>query len=487
MAQQDVASLKQETADHFVMGIIFLVVVILVTMFYYQYPWYWFNLYLYKALSFVPEGIMKYVFFWASDEAILMDEIHAHLVAHSDDYAAYYVKEGPGYKTQKDINLVGLRMFWVFPVIFLGWFFRKESKRSVSPIPPPGGRRRFFGFLPPKKQNALYEYAKSQKEIWPYIKPVVNRMKEMVDDPSLESNWYALSQLPITWILERELTLKVVTKKVRKLFTRRQKSQFVLLREKTYPVLKDNIGPLWDGLDALDFNHKCLLAVIVPHIFGKTKMSRLINRKICSYYEDDISEKVKAKMRVAIEKEVNEILNLHREAFVMPYFIDTEFDEPYDPIASSFEELNSEIDMYEKGRELIKGTLLTHAYTKTIIFSLLDKAWTYGVLSSAEVLWVKKIDRDLWYVVSQQGRTSSFVEVVGCWSHYLAESTYGFRTLMPQVNEGFRSLDYELYTTHDTYIPHEEWDNSAKWDKLVPSFGGAGQSNGLSANAGRTL
>ena len=157
------------------------------------------------------------------------------------------------------------------------------------------------------------------------------------------------------------------------------------------------------------------------------------------------------------------------------------------PIASSFEELDSELDMFEKGKELVRSTLLTHAYVKTIMFSLMDKTWTYGVLSSAELLWIKKIDRDLWYVVSQQGRTSSFVEVVGCWSHYLAESTYGFRTLMPQVNEGFRGLDYELYTTHDTYLPHESWDNSAKWDKLVPSFGGSNKSSGLSANAGRTL
>jgi hypothetical protein len=487
MAQQDVAAQKQESFDLYVMGVIALVIIIVVTMFYYQHPWYWMNLYLYKALSIVPEGIMKYLFFWASDEAVLAKDIHTHLMAHKENYSTYYVAGGSGYKTQNDINLVGFRMFWVFPAIFLGWRFYKELKRNVSPIVPPGGRRRFFGLLAPKKQNALYEYAKSQKEIWPYIKPVVNRMKEMVENPSLDDGWYALSKLPITWILERDLTQKVVTKKVRKIFTRRQKSQFVLSREKTYPVLKENIGPLWKGLDALTFNERCLLAILVPHAFGKTKMSRLINRKICNYHEDDLSDKVKAAMLVDIEKDVNEIISLHSEAFEMPYFIDTEFDEPYDPIASSFEELDSELDMFEKGKELVRSTLLTHAYVKTVMFSLMDKTWTYGVLSSAELLWIKKIDRDLWYVVSQQGRTSSFVEVVGCWSHYLAESTYGFRTLMPQVNEGFRGLDYELYTTHDTYLPHESWDNSAKWDKLVPSFGGANKSSGLSANAGRTL
>ena len=491
MAQTDVATQKQETFEGFMIVVALLAIFIVVAMFYYQHPWYYSNLYLYKGLSYVPENILKYMFFWV-DEAKVIHDIHNHLVVHHDDYSTYYVRGGAGYKTQLDINTVTIRLFWVFPVIFLIYRVYKESRRITSPIPPPGGNRPFFGLfgdLFVKKQQAMYAYANSQKEIWPYIKPVVNIMDKMVKNPSLDNHWYALAKLPLSWILENDLTQKIVTKKVRKIFTRRQKSQFTLVRERTYPVLKENLGPIWRGVDELDFNHRCVLAVIIPHIFGKTKMSRLINRKLCNYYEIDskISAKAKEKMRESIEKDVNEIIELHKSAFEIPYFIDTEFDEPYDPLVSSFEELDSEKDMFEKGEELVKDTLLTHAYVKTVFFSLLEKSWTYGVLASAEMLWIKQVDRQLWYIMSQQGRTSAFVEIIGCWDHYQSEKTYGFRTLMPQVREAFRGLDYELFCTHESYVPHERFDNSAKWDKLVPSFGGATKSTGLSGNAGRTV
>ena len=50
--------------------------------------------------------------------------------------------------------------------------------------------------------------------------------------------------------------------------------------------------------------------------------------------------------------------------------------------------------------------------------------------------------------------------------------------LSPQVYPAIRALDLDLYKTHDNYIPHEDYDDSAKWDKLVP--------NGISANTGFT-
>ena len=491
MAQSDNTELKQQTFEHFAILVGLLVIAILVCMFYYQHPWYYTNLYLYKTLSLIPEGVLKYMFIWSSETDVIHD-IHKHLVVHGEHYSDYYTKGGAGYKAQLDINTVTVRLFWVFPVVFLIYRIYKESKRIASPIPPPGGRKRFFGLfgnLFIVKQQAMYAYAESQKEIWPFIKPVVSKMKSMVDNPNLDNEWYALAKLPLTWMLDHDLTQKIVTKKVRKIFTRRQKSQFTLVRERAFPVLKENVGPLWEGLDKLDFNYRCVLAVIVPHIFGKTKMSRLIKRKLCNLHDSDssITAKQREELRFSIEKEVNEILELHKSAFEIPYFIDTEFDEPYDPLVSSFEELDSEKDMFDKGEELVKDTLLTHAYVKTVFFSLLEKSWTYGVLASAEMLWIKTVDRQLWYVMSQQGRTSAFVEIVGCWDHYQSEKTFGFRTLMPQVREAFRGLDYELYCTHESYVPHERFDDSAKWDKLVPSFGGAKKTSALSQNAGRTV
>ncbi|MEG3764886.1 hypothetical protein [Alteromonas sp. 14N.309.X.WAT.G.H12] len=478
---------KRAEFELFVLAIGFGLACVFCFIYFYQYPWYYFNLYTYKVLAIIPVEYSGYVFFWA-DEAKLISVIHNHLVLHHDDYATYYVS-GVGLDRQEDINTVTISLLWPIPALILCLVSYKEIHRKTSPIPLPGRRSKLALWLAGNKGSVLSSYTSSQKEVWPYIKPVVNIMDKMINDPDLDSGWYALAKLPLTWIREHNLTQKIVTKKVRKIFTRAQKSQFTLVRDRAFPVLKQNVGPLWTGLDSLDMNFRCILAVLVPHIFGQVRTSRLMNRKLLDYYEvnGDMKRKKKEALWNSIEKDVNDILNTYKDAFETPYFVDTEFEDPYDPLVSSFEELDSEKDMYEKGKRLVRDALLTHAYEKTVLFSLLERSWTFGILASAEMKWVKIIDRELWYVLSQCGRTSSFVEVVGCWDHFQTEKENGFRTLMPQVKEAFRGLDYDLYRTHESYVPHERYEDSARWDKIVPTLSDSKKAGGLSANAGRSV
>lgn len=459
---------RQEGMETLVIGGIAVLVIAFAFQYYSPYIWYYSMRYFYLGMSFVPDLILKFLFLWKPDVTEMVPAMSSDLAYHSKDFLAYYTETSKGNAKRIAISNYGLWLMSPYLIVTMLFMLIKEFRRPLGAIKRPSEKG---------GGSALYRYAKSQADIWPYIKPVVNIMGDMVKEVSLEKGWYALSALPYGWMKDKNLFNEVKNKKRRKLLTVRERQEFTLDRERAYLALKENLGPLWKGLDDLDFNYRCLLAVIIPHIFGKVKMSRLINRKICNYHESEKSKAdlaIESALREEIEKEVNHIIDMHKSAFELPYFDESKFDDPYDPLLSSFEELDSEKDMFDKGEKLIQDTLLTHAYVKTVMLGLIQRSWTYGVLASAELLWVKKVDRDLWYVVTQQGRTSAFIEVSGAWSHYLAEDSYGFRTIIPQVGEGINAFDFDLWSTHANYIPLQTWDDTSKWDKLVPDSVGKG-------------
>lgn len=468
-SQQSIEGKRAESIEMMILAFVVFLGLVTLAYYYYEYAWYYVMRYLYLGLSYLPAVVNDYLFFWVDGTGKFIPLIADDLAYYANSFSEYYIESDIGAKKKSQMDLMAAKMLAPYLVIPTFYMIYKEFSKPQGAIKKPSER---------SKDSALYRYAKSQADIWPHIKPIVNIMGDMAEkQKSLDAEWYALSEIPYAWMQKKGILREIKTKKRRKLITVRERSEFTLDRDKAFKALRANLGSLWKGLDDLDFNHRCVLAVIVPHIFGKVAMSRLINRKIATYHESKKSKADKAKegaLRAEIEKEVNNILEAHASAFETPYFEEGDFEDPFDPIASSFEELDSEKDMFGKGAELVKDTLLTHAYIKTVFFGLIERSWTYGVLASSELLWVKKVDRDLWYVISQQGRTSAFVEVCGAWSHYLAEDSYGFRTLMPQLSAGIDAFDFDLWSTHENYAALGTWDSTSKWDKLVPDGVGKG-------------
>lgn len=85
--------------------------------------------------------------------------------------------------------------------------------------------------------------------------------------------------------------------------------------------------------------------------------------------------------------------------------------------------------------KLVRAVTDRHAYVLTMMASLLELARTDGVLASAEFLWLKPIDRKLWYVLNNVGRQTAFTEVAGTMAHWLAERELARKILTPMVNE----------------------------------------------------
>lgn len=64
-----------------------------------------------------------------------------------------------------------------------------------------------------------------------------------------------------------------------------------------------------------------------------------------------------------------------------------------------------------------------HFYTRTLLCSLFEATKGRGVISPSFFLWLKPIDRTLWYTLNRIGSQVPYCEGAGVWNHWKAEQT----------------------------------------------------------------
>ena len=94
--------------------------------------------------------------------------------------------------------------------------------------------------------------------------------------------------------------------------------------------------------------------------------------------------------------------------------------------------------------ELVQEVVSKHAYVLTVMASLIQAARNDGVVPSAEFLWLKPIDRRLWYMLNCIGRQTPYAEVGGPFAHWRAEKEMGRRCLVPMIDEAIRALEVAI-------------------------------------------
>ncbi len=95
-----------------------------------------------------------------------------------------------------------------------------------------------------------------------------------------------------------------------------------------------------------------------------------------------------------------------------------------------------------------------HAYLLTVMAAMLKGARDDGVQASSDFLWLKPLDRRLWYTLNTVGRQTPFAEVAGPFAHWAAEREAGRKLIIPMVDEATNAL--ELALTEIIYKPGEE-------------------------------
>lgn len=96
----------------------------------------------------------------------------------------------------------------------------------------------------------------------------------------------------------------------------------------------------------------------------------------------------------------------------------------------------------------------THAYESTVMIEMLLLARTDGVLASAEFLWLKTVDRKLWFILNTVGRQTAVAEVAGVYAHWKAERALGRGLKVPMVQQAIKGL--EIAVAEVKYKPEEK-------------------------------
>jgi intracellular multiplication protein IcmP len=111
---------------------------------------------------------------------------------------------------------------------------------------------------------------------------------------------------------------------------------------------------------------------------------------------------------------------------------------------SNIDELAEKLMEHKK----VKRVMAKHAYERTMLMSMLEEArgGTRGkdYLPPNWFLWLKGLDRPLWYALADVGRETPHVECAGVFGHWLAEKTCGKRLEIPFVKNAAEGLALEI-------------------------------------------
>lgn len=117
--------------------------------------------------------------------------------------------------------------------------------------------------------------------------------------------------------------------------------------------------------------------------------------------------------------------------------------------------------------------LLRHgAFELTWFMALLTQARQKGVLATSQFLWLRPLDRPLWYTLNQCGGRTAWAEAFAPWAHYIAEEKAGKALNTPHVANAVQSLKEALSDQgwlQDTPVRHS-YDASDDFDLFAEQF-----------------
>tara|TARA_B100000700_G_C15063722_1_gene868063 strand:+ start:12814 stop:14232 length:1419 start_codon:yes stop_codon:yes gene_type:complete len=468
---------QQNNGSDFI--IVFVVVLFLGAFFLYQYffgyfaqAWYILKFPSMLLIDLIPQNILEKMYSWVFwkpnmvENIKVMSDIYFRITLENFDETVEINKYLTKYNTdQKGFMALAtsyITIMYLPFIAFLSIFYYKKitSKERHT------------------KKYTVESLGIQESKIWPQIRPVVYEFEKMrSSSPFDSSNWFSVAYRPYD-LLEK---INVIKREMRPdpEDEFEQKEYLSLDIKKLYKHFKKELGEPWTSPENLNFEEKAILAIILPKIFQETKESLEINDLLATYnssYPDkenyvfsksqfktlfrnplkffsNISKyKKNNKDRVKIikrTKKIGKTINKKIDNIIEKYYYE-------------WEEKKKSFGKKEKIKKgihpEIQKILNMHFYKRTAFIELINVARkNSGVFASCEVLWVKKYNRDFWYILSQTGRTSAFPEVSGTWSHYLAEQKIGHKKAAPLVKNAIFAADKFMFDTHDNYEPINEY------------------------------
>ncbi len=236
----------------------------------------------------------------------------------------------------------------------------------------------------------------TEQEVWPQITPVVKL--DLVKTKLDEGPW-AFSPSPMRFCKKKDLL---------DIEERNGKYTATLRRGAAHRIFSLQVGPRWGGPDKLPIHTKALFAAFAARINADKQGAQ------------DLLDHIAATSRDG-----------------KPDFTGTE-----------------ELLRKHAGSKKVGKIINAHGYVTTVMASMLVGARELGVLASAEFIWLKPIDRRMWYMLNTVGRATAVPEICGAFAHWLAERKLGLPLTVPMVEEAVQGMEIEL--SQIIYKPEEE-------------------------------
>ena len=223
--------------------------------------------------------------------------------------------------------------------------------------------------------------AQEQKN-WPYISSVPKNLLKI----DLDEGDYAMSIQPLAFVLSNDIALKTPVYGETKL---------EIIEDKTYDLFVRQMGPFWTGkLDCMPNYAKALFAIFAAKGGG----------------DDDSARKLIDQIAIS-------------------------------SASGSLDFSGSTRLLFKHIRSRGVGMAVSpHAYLLTAMASLLEYARTGGVVAMAELIWLKKVDRRMWYMLQSVGRQTPFVEVASAYAHWIVEKKIKRPLKTPMIDKAVESV-----------------------------------------------
>jgi intracellular multiplication protein IcmP len=271
----------------------------------------------------------------------------------------------------------------------------------------------FFGSPIVKYKRTLSMQTLTEQEAsdWPQITPVVKL--DLVKEHAEKGQW-AMGQTPMQFAKKHRLLLEA--KEVVDSDVLRAQEQMIvsLLRGAAYQVFATQLGAYWNGIERLPIYKQALFAVFASRIGGDRAGAANLLSQIAASAKFDPKKKALPQLNYA---GTAELLKKHQN------------------------------------NKLIAKITQQHAFVTTVMASMLMTARNDGVVASADFLWLKVVDRPLWFLLNSVGRRTVFAEAAGPFGHWIAELQLGQAIRLPMVEEAINGLDAALKEV--IYVPDE--------------------------------
>ncbi len=253
-----------------------------------------------------------------------------------------------------------------------------------------------------KKTYNMKRLFDAEKFNYPQIVPVSN--VDLVAEHVDKGPW-SMAMTPMQFAKRYKLLQEVHTPGVG--LGAKENISVIVLRGEAHQAFALQVGPLWPGPDKLNIYTKALFAAFIARANRDSDSATALLRRIAASSASGKLDFLGAQ----------ELFDKH------------------------------------KNSKIAQRVIERHAYTMTVMASAIMAAREDGVLASADFLWLKVVDRRLWFMLNAVGRQTPHSEISGPFAHWLAERELGRKISTPMVEEAVNALDLAIKEV--IYIPDE--------------------------------